>query len=63
MEYLRLSVNDHFLERPMSIASAFVMRLIKVMKLISGSFWLVLGRLIAIPNADRINGVPETECR
>ena len=28
-------------------------------------FWLVLvfGELIAIPNADIIDGVPETECR
>ena len=26
-------------------------------------FWLVLGQLIAIPNADRIDGVPEAEGR
>ena len=36
MEYLRLSVDDHWLEWPMSIACAFVMRLIKAMRLISG---------------------------
>ena len=39
----------------MSIVYAFVMRLI------SGLFWLVFGWLIAIPDADRIDGVPETE--
>ena len=34
-----------------------------VIRLISGWFCLVFGWLIAIPNADRIDGVPETECR
>ena len=63
MEYLRLSVDDHWLEWPMSIACAFVMKLIKAIRHISGWFGLVFGRLIAIPNAYRIDGVPETECR